>query len=117
MILSNCCWHSERDKLGIRNASLNHASRFESRARRVISFWFDPVVLHTGKRWFIICPVDEPSVSQDVSSEGATATPPTSGLSDGTAPSQAADNSTAQPVEHCTAPTSTGDVKFSSHQS
>lgn len=65
-------------------------------------------MLHTGKRWFIICPVDEPSVSQDVSSDGATATPHTSELSDGTVPSQAADSSTAQPVEHCTAPTSTG---------
>lgn len=71
-------------------------------------FWFYLVVLHTGKRWFIICPVDEPSVSQDVSSEGATATPSTSGLSDGTVPSQAADSSTAQPAKHCTAPASTG---------
>ncbi|XP_058230200.1 serine/threonine-protein kinase WNK2 isoform X3 [Hemibagrus wyckioides] len=69
-------------------------------------------VLHTGKRWFIICPVDEPSVSQDVSSEGATATPHTSGLSDGTAPSQAADSSTAQPVEHCTAPASTDSTGY-----
>lgn len=74
-------------------------------------FWFYVVVLHTGKRWFIICPVDEPSVSQDVSSEGATATPHTSGVSDGTVPSQTADSSTAQPVEHCTAPASTGNVK------
>ncbi|XP_053340222.1 serine/threonine-protein kinase WNK2 isoform X1 [Clarias gariepinus] len=65
-------------------------------------------VLHTGKRWFIICPVDEPSVS----SEGATATPHTSGLSDGTAPSQAADSSTAQPVEHCTAPASTDSTGY-----
>ncbi|MCJ8744187.1 hypothetical protein PDJAM_G00115590 [Pangasius djambal] len=69
-------------------------------------------VLHTGKRWFIICPVDEPSVSQDVSSEGATVTPNTSGLSDGTAPSQAADSSTAQPVEHCTAPASTDSAGY-----
>ncbi|XP_047661871.1 serine/threonine-protein kinase WNK2 isoform X1 [Tachysurus fulvidraco] len=69
-------------------------------------------VLHTGKRWFIICPVDEPSVSQDVSSEGATATPHTSGLSDGTGPSQAADSSTAQPVEHCTAPASTDSTGY-----
>ncbi|XP_017351972.1 serine/threonine-protein kinase WNK2 isoform X3 [Ictalurus punctatus] len=69
-------------------------------------------VLHTGKRWFIICPVDEPSVSQDVSSEGATATPHTSGLSDGTAPSQTADSSTAQPLEHCTAPASTDSAGY-----
>lgn len=96
-------WHN----LPFRNASVKHASHFDSSL-----FWFVPVVLHTGKRWFIICPVDEPSVSQDVSSEGATATPHTSGLSDGTAPSQAADSSTAQPVEHCTAPASTGNVKF-----
>ncbi|XP_053083104.1 serine/threonine-protein kinase WNK2 isoform X2 [Pangasianodon hypophthalmus] len=69
-------------------------------------------VLHTGKRWFIICPVDEPSVSQDLSSEGATVTPNTSGLSDGTAPSQAADSSTAQPLEHCTAPASTDSTGY-----
>ncbi|KAI5607125.1 serine/threonine-protein kinase WNK2 isoform X5 [Silurus asotus] len=69
-------------------------------------------VLLTGKRWFIICPVDEPSVSQDVSSEGATATPHTSGLSDGTAQSQTADSSTAQPVEHCTAPASTDSTGY-----
>lgn len=112
VILSNCCWHSEQNQLDIRNASRNHASHFENRV--LIIFWFYPVVLHTGKRWFIICPVDEPSVCQDMSSDGATATPHTSGLSDGTALSQAADSSTAQPVEHCTAPTSTGNVKFSS---
>ncbi|KAI5093723.1 serine/threonine-protein kinase WNK2 isoform X5 [Silurus meridionalis] len=69
-------------------------------------------VLLTGKRWFIICPVDEPSVSQDVSSEGATATTHTSGLSDGTAQSQTADSSTAQPVEHCTAPASTDSTGY-----
>ncbi|TTN83887.1 Serine/threonine-protein kinase WNK2 [Bagarius yarrelli] len=69
-------------------------------------------VLHTGKRWFIICPVDEPSVSQDMSSDGATATPNTSGLSDGTAPSQTADSSTAQLVEHCTAPASTDSTGY-----
>ncbi|XP_046731442.1 serine/threonine-protein kinase WNK2 isoform X2 [Silurus meridionalis] len=69
-------------------------------------------VLLTGKRWFIICPVDEPSVSQDVSSEGATATTHTSGLSDGTAQTQTADSSTAQPVEHCTAPASTDSTGY-----
>ncbi|XP_072521653.1 serine/threonine-protein kinase WNK2 isoform X3 [Salminus brasiliensis] len=63
-------------------------------------------VLHTGKRWFIICPVDEPPVAiQQVSSEGATAThmPPTSVLTDGTAPGQPAESASAQPLEGSTA--------------
>ncbi|XP_036415154.1 serine/threonine-protein kinase WNK2 [Colossoma macropomum] len=62
-------------------------------------------VLHTGKRWFIICPVDEPPVvSQDASSEVATAvqTALTSALTDGTAPGQPAESTSAQPLEGST---------------
>ncbi|KAL7837078.1 hypothetical protein SRHO_G00267890 [Serrasalmus rhombeus] len=62
-------------------------------------------VLHTGKRWFIICPVDEPPVvSQDASSGGATAvqTALTSALTDGTAPGQPAESTLAQPLEGST---------------
>ncbi|KAL6464280.1 hypothetical protein MHYP_G00265970 [Metynnis hypsauchen] len=62
-------------------------------------------VLHTGKRWFIICPVDEPPVvSQDASSGGATAvqTAFTSALTDGTAPGQPAESTLAQPLEGST---------------
>ncbi|XP_037388381.1 serine/threonine-protein kinase WNK2 isoform X2 [Pygocentrus nattereri] len=62
-------------------------------------------VLHTGKRWFIICPVDEPPVvSQDASSGGATAvqTALTSTLTDGTAPGQPAESTLAQPLEGST---------------
>ncbi|XP_062842851.1 serine/threonine-protein kinase WNK2 isoform X2 [Trichomycterus rosablanca] len=72
-------------------------------------------VLHTGKRWFIICPVDEPrAASQDASSDGATATqtPPTSVLSDGSTTVQLAESSSAQPPEHPTAPTSTDSAGY-----
>ncbi|KAI4877187.1 hypothetical protein NFI96_026935, partial [Prochilodus magdalenae] len=62
-------------------------------------------VLHTGKRWFIICPVDEPPApGQDASSEEApavqTALPSTQ--SDGTAPGQPAESTSAQPLEGST---------------
>uniref|UniRef100_A0A8B9JQT7 Serine/threonine-protein kinase WNK CCTL2 domain-containing protein n=1 Tax=Astyanax mexicanus TaxID=7994 RepID=A0A8B9JQT7_ASTMX len=63
-------------------------------------------VLHTGKRWFIICPVDEPpAASPEAPAEGATATqtPPTSALTDGTLPVQTADTASAQPLEGSTA--------------
>ncbi|XP_035376324.1 serine/threonine-protein kinase WNK2 isoform X3 [Electrophorus electricus] len=62
-------------------------------------------VLHTGKRWFIICPVDEPPVaSEEASSEGATATkiPSTSTLTEGVAAAQP-DIASIQPLEGSTA--------------
>ncbi|XP_066527156.1 serine/threonine-protein kinase WNK2 isoform X2 [Hoplias malabaricus] len=61
-------------------------------------------VLHTGKRWFIICPVDEPpGVSKEVSSEAAA---PQKSLpiaqSDGRTPAQPAESSSVQPPEGST---------------
>uniref|UniRef100_A0A8C2BLX5 non-specific serine/threonine protein kinase n=1 Tax=Cyprinus carpio TaxID=7962 RepID=A0A8C2BLX5_CYPCA len=60
-------------------------------------------VLHTGKRWFIICPVEEaPTASQDVSSDGgpSTQSPSTATLIDGTA--QPGESASAQPPEPST---------------
>ncbi|XP_076859047.1 serine/threonine-protein kinase WNK2 isoform X3 [Brachyhypopomus gauderio] len=62
-------------------------------------------VLHTGKRWFIICPVDEPpTASEETSSEGATATKISSAstLTGGTAAAQP-DIASTQPLEGSTA--------------
>lgn len=51
-------------------------------------------VLHTGKRWFIICPVEEtPTSSQETPSEGTTTQSPGS-----SAATQPADMSTARPA-------------------
>lgn len=50
-------------------------------------------VLHTGKRWFIICPVEEtPTSSQETPSEGTTTQSPGS-----SATAQHADTGTARP--------------------
>lgn len=50
-------------------------------------------VLHTGKRWFIICPVEEtPTSSQEIPSDGMTQSPGSS------AATQAADSGTARPA-------------------
>nr|XP_046239620.1 serine/threonine-protein kinase WNK2 isoform X4 [Scatophagus argus] len=50
-------------------------------------------VLHTGKRWFIICPVEEtPASSQEIPSDGATTQSPGS-----SAATQTADSGTARP--------------------
>ncbi|KAF4107294.1 hypothetical protein G5714_011658 [Onychostoma macrolepis] len=60
-------------------------------------------VLHTGKRWFIICPVEEaPAASQDASSDGgpSTQSPSTTTLTDGTA--QPSESASAQPPEPST---------------
>uniref|UniRef100_A0A8C2FMU6 non-specific serine/threonine protein kinase n=1 Tax=Cyprinus carpio TaxID=7962 RepID=A0A8C2FMU6_CYPCA len=60
-------------------------------------------VLHTGKRWFIICPVEEaPTASQEVSSDGgpSTQSPSTATLIDGTA--QPGESASAQPPEPST---------------
>lgn len=49
-------------------------------------------VLHTGKRWFIICPVEEtPTSSQETPSEGTTTQSPGS-----SATAQPADSGTAR---------------------
>ncbi|XP_059393273.1 serine/threonine-protein kinase WNK2 isoform X2 [Carassius carassius] len=60
-------------------------------------------VLHTGKRWFIICPVEEaPVASQDASSDGgpSTQSPSTTTVTDGTA--QPSESVSAQPPEPST---------------
>ncbi|XP_052465338.1 serine/threonine-protein kinase WNK2 isoform X2 [Carassius gibelio] len=60
-------------------------------------------VLHTGKRWFIICPVEEaPIASKDVSSDGvpSTQSPSTTTITDGTA--QPGESASAQPPEPST---------------
>ncbi len=60
-------------------------------------------VLHTGKRWFIICPVEEaPAASQDASSDGgpSTQSPSTTTVTDGTA--QPSESASAQPPEPST---------------
>ncbi|XP_016422344.1 serine/threonine-protein kinase WNK2-like isoform X4 [Sinocyclocheilus rhinocerous] len=60
-------------------------------------------VLHTGKRWFIICPVEEaPTASQDVSSDGgpSTQSPSTTTITEGTA--QPGESASAQPPEPST---------------
>uniref|UniRef100_A0A9J8AYU5 non-specific serine/threonine protein kinase n=1 Tax=Cyprinus carpio carpio TaxID=630221 RepID=A0A9J8AYU5_CYPCA len=60
-------------------------------------------VLHTGKRWFIICPVEEaPAASQDGSSDGgpSTQSPSTTTVTDGTA--QPSESASAQPPEPST---------------
>ncbi|XP_076013088.1 serine/threonine-protein kinase WNK2 isoform X10 [Genypterus blacodes] len=50
-------------------------------------------VLHTGKRWFIICPVEETSTSsQEIPSDGTTTQSPSS-----SATTQTADSGTARP--------------------
>uniref|UniRef100_UPI003AAB0154 serine/threonine-protein kinase WNK2 n=1 Tax=Centroberyx gerrardi TaxID=166262 RepID=UPI003AAB0154 len=50
-------------------------------------------VLHTGKRWFIICPVEETTSSQETPSEGTTTQSPGS-----SATAQPADGGTAGPA-------------------
>lgn len=68
-----------------------------------ITFFFFPPVLHTGKRWFIICPVEEiPTSSQETPSEGTTTQSPGS-----SAAMHPADSTTAKP--------SRGDCKFSNN--
>ncbi|XP_059385768.1 serine/threonine-protein kinase WNK2-like isoform X2 [Carassius carassius] len=60
-------------------------------------------VLHTGKRWFIICPVEEaPIASKDVSSDGvpSTQSPSTTTITDGRA--QPGESAPAQPPEPST---------------
>ncbi|XP_050978821.1 LOW QUALITY PROTEIN: serine/threonine-protein kinase WNK2 [Labeo rohita] len=60
-------------------------------------------VLHTGKRWFIICPVEEaPAACQDVSSDGgpSTQSPSTTTITDTTA--QPGESASAQPPEPST---------------
>ncbi|XP_043107553.1 serine/threonine-protein kinase WNK2 isoform X2 [Puntigrus tetrazona] len=60
-------------------------------------------VLHTGKRWFIICPVEEaPAASHDASSDGgpSTQSPSTTTVTDGTA--QPSESASAQPPEPST---------------
>ncbi|XP_052465340.1 serine/threonine-protein kinase WNK2 isoform X4 [Carassius gibelio] len=57
-------------------------------------------VLHTGKRWFIICPVEEaPIASKDVSSDGvpSTQSPSTTTITDGTAQPDSETCATAPP--------------------
>ncbi|KAG1949951.1 serine/threonine-protein kinase WNK2 [Pimephales promelas] len=61
-------------------------------------------VLHTGKRWFIICPVEEaPGASRDASSDGgpSTQSPSTTTITDGTATAQP-ESSSAHPPEPST---------------
>ncbi|XP_065096909.1 serine/threonine-protein kinase WNK2 isoform X6 [Paramisgurnus dabryanus] len=61
-------------------------------------------VLHTGKRWFIICPVEEaPAVSQDGPSDGGPSTHSTSTtITEGTATAQRGESVSAQPPEPST---------------
>lgn len=56
-----------------------------------LNSWF--AVLHTGKRWFIICPVEEtPKFSQDISSDTTTQSPGSS------VATQPADSGPARPA-------------------
>lgn len=56
-----------------------------------VTFWI--AVLHTGKRWFIICPVEEtPSSALETPSEGTATQSPGS-----SATTQPADSGTARP--------------------
>ncbi|XP_057218321.1 serine/threonine-protein kinase WNK2 isoform X2 [Triplophysa rosa] len=58
-------------------------------------------VLHTGKRWFIICPVEEaPAVSHEASSDGGPSTQST--ITDGTATAQQGESASAQRPEPST---------------
>ncbi|XP_051957023.1 serine/threonine-protein kinase WNK2-like isoform X4 [Xyrauchen texanus] len=62
-------------------------------------------VLHTGKRWFIICPVEEApaAASQDASSDGGPFTQSLSStITDGTATAQPAESVSTQPPEPST---------------
>ncbi|XP_051531630.1 serine/threonine-protein kinase WNK2 isoform X2 [Myxocyprinus asiaticus] len=62
-------------------------------------------VLHTGKRWFIICPVEEApaAASQTASSDGGPSTHSLSTtITDGTATAQPAESVSTQPPEHST---------------
>ncbi|XP_056324678.1 serine/threonine-protein kinase WNK2 isoform X4 [Danio aesculapii] len=62
-------------------------------------------VLHTGKRWFIICPVEEaPVASQDACSDGgpSTQSPSTTTITDGTATAQPVESASVQPPEPST---------------
>ncbi|XP_055039520.2 serine/threonine-protein kinase WNK2 isoform X3 [Misgurnus anguillicaudatus] len=61
-------------------------------------------VLHTGKRWFIICPVEEaPAVSQDGPSDGGPSTHSTSTtITEGTATALRGESISAQPPEPST---------------
>ncbi|XDV51340.1 hypothetical protein PO909_020228 [Leuciscus waleckii] len=62
-------------------------------------------VLHTGKRWFIICPVEEaPGASRDASSDGgpSTQSPSTTTITDGTATYQPGESASAHPPEPST---------------
>lgn len=69
----------------------------------ITSFKKSIPVLHTGKRWFIICPVEEiPTSSQETPSDGTTTQSPGS-----SATMHLADSTTAKP--------SRGDCKFSNN--
>lgn len=75
------------------------------------------LVLHTGKRWFIICPVEEaPAASQDACSDGgqSTQSPSTTTITDGTATAQPGESASAQPPEPSTgsASASMGNVRL-----
>ncbi|XP_073773128.1 serine/threonine-protein kinase WNK2 isoform X18 [Danio rerio] len=62
-------------------------------------------VLHTGKRWFIICPVEEaPAASQDGCSDGgpSTQSPSTTTITEGTATAQPVESASVQPPEPST---------------
>ncbi|XP_077060062.1 serine/threonine-protein kinase WNK2 isoform X7 [Siphateles boraxobius] len=67
-------------------------------------------VLHTGKRWFIICPVEEaPAASRDASSDGgpSTQSPSTTTITNGTATAQPSESASAHPPEPTTGSAST----------
>lgn len=75
------------------------------------------LVLHTGKRWFIICPVEEaPAASQDASSDGgpSTQSPSTTTITDGTTTAQPGESASAHPPEPSTgsASASMGNVRL-----
>ena len=61
-----------------------------------------PSVLHTGKRWFIICPVEEvPTASRDAPSDGTASTHSSGTMtvrSDGVRTTHSADGSIAHPA-------------------
>ncbi|XP_067243944.1 serine/threonine-protein kinase WNK2 isoform X3 [Chanodichthys erythropterus] len=61
-------------------------------------------VLHTGKRWFIICPVEEaPAASQDASSDGGPSTQsPSTTITDGTTTAQPGESASTHPPEPST---------------
>ncbi|KAK7127509.1 hypothetical protein R3I93_020177 [Phoxinus phoxinus] len=62
-------------------------------------------VLHTGKRWFIICPVEEtPAARRDASSDGgpSTQSPSTTTITDGTATAQPGESASGHHPEPST---------------